>query len=80
MGDGYKLCFLFLHIHVKFRPTLEELPIRDITIGTETLIKTAGVQPDVAMRLRNIPIEAKGWMQDQEKCRPAKQNLFTKEW
>ena len=32
----------------KFRPTLEELPFRDIILGTETLIKTAGVQPDVA--------------------------------
>ena len=32
----------------KFRPTLEEPPIRNIIIGTETLIKTAGVQPDVA--------------------------------
>ena len=48
MGDGSKICYLFLHIHMKLRPTLEELLIRDIVIGMETLIKAAGVQPDVA--------------------------------
>ena len=28
----------------KFRPTLQQLPIKDIIIGTETLIKTAGIK------------------------------------
>ena len=64
----------------KFRPTLEELPIKEIIIGTEALIKTAGVQPDVASRLRNMTIKEIGRMQDLEKRRPTKKNLSTKEW
>ena len=36
----------------KFRPTLKELPIQEIIIGTEALIKSAKVEPDIAIRLR----------------------------
>ena len=36
----------------KFRPNLKELPIQDIIIGTEALIKSAKVEPDIAVRLR----------------------------
>ena len=48
----------------KFRPMLEELPTSDIIIGTETLLKTAGAQPDIATRLRNMTIREIGQMQD----------------
>jgi len=64
----------------KFRPTLQQLPIKDIIIGTETLIKTAGIKPDVATKLRNMTIKEIGRMQDLEKRRPTKKNLTTKEW
>ena len=36
----------------KFRPTLQQLLIKDIIIGTETLAKTAGMKPDVPTKLR----------------------------
>ena len=54
--------------------------IKDIIIGTETLIKTAGIKPDVATKLRNMTIKEIGRMQDLEKRRPTKKNLTTKEW
>ena len=60
--------------------TLQQLPIKDIIIGTETLIKTAGIKPDVATKLRNMTIKEIGRMQDLEKHRPTKKNLTTREW
>ena len=32
----------------KFRPSLQRLPIKDIVIGIETLIKTAKMPPETA--------------------------------
>ena len=40
----------------KFRPTLKELPIREIIIATETLIKTASIPPSTAAHLRNATL------------------------
>ena len=54
----------------KFRPTLEELPIKDIIVATETLIKTAGISDDTATKIRNMTIKEIGHMQDEEKDRP----------
>ena len=59
----------------KFTLTLQELPIKDIIIGTETLIKTAGIKPDVATKLRNMTIKEIGRMQDLEKRSPTKKEF-----
>ena len=64
----------------KFRPTLAQLPIKDIIISTEALIKTAKITPDVATRMRTKVAKEIDRMQDRERRRPTKQNLTTKEW
>ena len=64
----------------KFRPTLTQLPIKDIIISTEALIKTAKIAPNVATRMRTKVAKEIDRMQDRERRRPTKQNLTTKEW
>ena len=58
----------------KFRPLLQRLPIKDIVIGIETLIKTAKMPPETATELRNITIT------EIDKCKERRkenhQNLF----
>ena len=63
----------------KFRPTLAQLPIKDIIISTEDLIKTASIAPDVATRMRTKVAKEIDQMQDRERHRPTKQNLTMKE-
>ena len=64
----------------KFRPTLRELPIQEIIIGTEALIKSAKVEPDIAIRLRGKVSKEIDRMLALEKRRPTKQNITKKEW
>ena len=66
----------------KFRPTLylEDLPIKEIIVATESMIKTANISSDTATKIRNTTIKEIGRMQDLEKRRPTKKNLSTKEW
>ena len=64
----------------KFRPTLKELPIQEIIIGTEALIKSAKVEPDIAIRLRGKVSKEIDRMLALEKRRPTKQNITRKEW
>jgi hypothetical protein len=64
----------------KFRPSLQRLPIKDIVIGIETLIKTAKMPPETATELRNITITEIDKMQRTEKRKPSKPNLSRQEW
>jgi hypothetical protein len=64
----------------KFRPTLKELPIREIIIATETLIKTASIPPPTAAHLRNTTLTEIEKMKDREKRKPTKMNLSSREW
>ena len=64
----------------KFRPTLNEIPVTDLIIGTETLIKSANISADVATKIRNITVVELKRMQSLEKRRPTKKNLSKKEW
>ena len=64
----------------KFRPTLNEIPVTDLIIGTETLIKSANIPADVATKIRNITVVELKRMQSLEKRRPTKKNLSKKEW
>ena len=61
----------------KFRPTLKQLPIKDIIISTEALVKTAKIPQDVAMRMRTSVAKEISRMQDRERRRPTKQNIST---
>ena len=63
----------------KFRPT-PNLPMKDIVIGTEALIKTAKVALEIANHMRSRIVKKINWMQDLEKRRPTKPNLSKKEW
>ena len=64
----------------KFRPTIKQLPIKDIIISAEALIKTAKIPQDVAMRMRTRVEKEMDRMQDRERRRPTKQNISTREW
>ena len=56
----------------KFRPSPKELPIEEIIVATETLIKTTKIEPSIATRLRNTIITEIDIMKDLEKRRPTK--------
>ena len=64
----------------KFRPSLKELPIKDIVVGTEAYIKTAKVAQEIANHMRSRVAKEIDRMQAREKRRPTKQNMTTKEW
>ena len=63
----------------KFRPT-PNLPIKDVIIGTEALIKTTKVAPEIANHMRSRIVKELNRMQDLEKRRPTKPNMSPKEW
>ena len=48
----------------KFRPTLylEDLPIKEIIVATESMIKTANISSDTATKIRNTTIKEIGRM------------------
>ena len=50
----------------KFRPT-PNLPIKDVIIGTEALIKTTKVAPEIANHMRSRIVKELNRMQDREK-------------
>ena len=64
----------------KFRPTLKALPVHDIIVATEALIKTAKVDQNVETRLRSKVAKEIDRMKALEKRRPTKQNMTRKEW
>ena len=61
-------------------PTLRKLPIKEIIIGVETLIKTANIPTETAMDLRNTTIREIDRMERLEKKKPTKPNLTKQEW
>ena len=63
----------------KFRPT-PNLPLKDVIIGTEALIKTTKVAPEIANHMRSRIVKELNRMQDLEKRRPTKPNMSPKEW
>ena len=64
----------------KFRPTLRTIPIQDIIIGIESLIKTAKLSTETATNLRNTTIKEIDRMERRENRNPTKQNLSKREW
>ena len=64
---------------IKFRPTPNP-PIKDFIIGTEALIKTTKVAPEIANHMRSRIVKELNRMQDLEKRRPTKPNMSPKEW
>ena len=52
----------------------KELPIQEIIIATENLIKTASIPAEIPTHMRNTVITGI------EKRKPMKSNLSTKEW
>ena len=63
-----------------FSPTLRELPIRDIIIGVEALVKTGKITQEIATDPRNTTITEIDRMQRREKQKPSKPNLSKREW
>ena len=59
---------------------MNEIPVTELIIGTETLIKSANISADVATKIRNTTVVELKRMQTLEKRRPTKKNLSKKEW
>ena len=59
---------------------MKALPVHDIIVATEALIKTAKVDQNLETRLRSKVAKEMDRMKALEKRRPTKQNMTRKEW